>query len=235
MKQLIIAGILLLIGCHVSAQKSANTEWFVPVVGGPNGYFVKHYFFSTELKKMLETATEKGDQFDSIPMEIEVAEIIVENDVERIFPIYSGNYSVITFRNIHSDNAEVALCYSVFSTLEEAKAYVAPNDSYHLWHTKKGFDTEMSKPTIPEMSRNDVIDFFTYCKSLLDKAKTDAPHLDKKALQSLYTQILMGAAMSYALKKGYNSYKSMSVIQKGIQANAQDEEIKQLVQSFKVQ
>lgn len=235
MRKLILVGMLFLAGTQLNAQQAADKEWFTPVVGGTNGYFVKHYFFSTELKKMLETSTGRGDQFDSVPMEIECAEPIIEAGVERYFPIYSGNYSVITFRNITENNAEVALCFNIFSTLEEAKGYVAPEDSYHTWHTKKGFDQEMAKPAIPKLSKNDVIDFFNYCKSLLDQAKADSPQLDKKALQSLYTQILIGAPMRYAREKGYNEFKSMQVIQKGVEENAQDADIKKIVETFKVQ
>lgn len=227
--------LMFLMSGKLISQNAINTEWFTPVVGGKNGYFIKHYFFSSELNKMMETMTGKGDQFDSIPLEIEVAEVLVEGGVERIFPIYSGNFSVITFRNITEDQAEVALCYEVFATLEEAKNYVAPADSYHLWHTKKGFEKEFAKPAIPPLSREDVVDFFTYCKQLLDKAKAESPDLDKKKLQSVYTQLLIGAALSYAQEKGYNSYKSMEVIQNGIKANAEDEEIKKIVQTFKVQ
>lgn len=235
MRLFILAGILFLTGAQIHAQQAANIEWFVPVIGGPNGYFVKHYFFSTELNKLLETATGKGDLFDSVPMEIACAEPTFEGGIERYFPIYSENYSVITFRNITKNTAEVALCYELFPTLEEAKSYVAPNDSYHTWHTKTGFDQEMAKPVIPALTKNDVIDFFNYCKSLLDQAKADSPQLDKKALQSLYTQILIGASMRYARAKGYNEFKSMQVIQKGVEANAQDEDIKKIVNSFKVQ
>ena len=235
MRQFILAGILLLTGTQIQAQEAADKEWFTPVIGGSNGLFIKHYFFSTELQKMLETSTGRGDQFDSIPMEIECAEPIIEDGVERYFPIYSGNYSVITFRNITENNAEVALCFDIFSTLEEAKGYVAPEDSYHQWHTKAGFDQEMAKPVIPELSKKDVIDFFTYCKSLLDQAKANSPQLDKKALQSLYTQILIGAPMRYAREKGYNEFKSMPIIQKGVEKNAQDPDIKKIVETFKVQ
>lgn len=235
MKRWIITGVMFLVGTQLYAQKAAKQEWFCPVIGSSKGYFIKHYFFSTELNKLLETSTGRGDQFDSVPMEIECAAPIYENGVERFFPIYSGNYSVITFRNITENNAEVALCYQTFATLEDAKGYVAPEDSYHIWHTKTGFEQEMAKPVIPALSKNDVIDFFNYCKSLLDEAKSNSPQLDKKALQSLYTQILMGAPMRYAREKGYNEFKSMQVIQKGVEANAQDEEIKKIVNTFKVQ
>ncbi len=140
MKLVIQLIVICLLSGNLNAQKSTNTEWFTPVVGGKNGYFIKHYFFSSEVNKMMETITGKGDQFDSIPMEIEIVEILVEGNVERIFPNYSGNFSVISFKNITDEHAEVALCYEVFATLEEAKNYVAPADSYHLWHTKKGFE-----------------------------------------------------------------------------------------------
>lgn len=235
MKKLIFAGMLLFVGSQLNAQQAADQEWFTPIIGGKNGYFIKHYFFSTELKKMLETSTGRGDNFDSVPMEIECAEPIIEAGVERYFPIYSGNYSVITFRNITENNAQVALCYAVFSSLEEAKAYIAPNDAFHLWHTKTGFEQEMAKPVIPKLNKSDVVDFFNYCKSLLDQAKADSPQLDKKALQSLYTQILIGAPMRYAREKGYNEFKSMQVIQKGVEENAQDADIKKIVETFKVQ
>lgn len=229
-----IIGTLFMVGTKLQAQQATNREWLCPVIGGNNGFFVKHYYISNELNKVVETSTGRGDQFDSVPMELECAAPDFENGVERFFPIYSGTYSIITFRNISDQSAEVSICYQTFQTLDEAKNYEAPNESFQKWYSNEGYNAEMEKPTIQTMSKKDVIDFLKFCKTLIDTAKVNSPQLDKQSLQTLISYIMTGAALKYAREKGFNEFKSMPVIQRGVQSYADDKQVKEIVESFKI-
>lgn len=230
--KVLLASLFLLSSSTLFGQKSAEVEWLAPVIGGEHGYYAQHRFFSPKLMTMLETSIGKGDQWDSIGMEIQLVDIIVAENEERYITYYSENYSVVIFKNINDSTADVFFYYDVFKTQAEAVNFVAPSENFHKWYTKEAFDVELEKPVIPALTKNDVKEFLFYCKSIIDQTTSHLDPSDKKNRQTAIWQIMMAAPMKFAEKKGYNPFKSMAQIQKSIKAFEQDEEIKRIIKSI---
>jgi hypothetical protein len=228
----LITSLFILLALSSMGQKSAEVEWISPVIGGNNGFFGQHRFFSPKLMTMLETSIGKGDKWDSIAMEIQLVDIIVSKTEERYITNYSETYSVVIFKNITETTADIFFYYGTFKTQAEATSYNAPLDNFHKCYTKEAYEIEMNKPVIPALSKDEVKQFLSYCKARIDKATSHLDPSDKKGRQTAIWQNMMAAPIKYAEEKGYNPFKSIVQIQKSLKEFEQDEEIKNMIQSI---
>jgi hypothetical protein len=233
--------IFLLIGIititqQTTAQKLVNTKWHRLVIGGKNGFFTKTHVINDSVN--IENQFGSGDVFDDSPMEIKVETVFTTATDERVVSKYGDSlYAIIVFKNINDSFADVCYYTNTFKTIEEAKQYQPTNESYFKWYTLAGYNNEMAKPVMPEMKRKDVVEFAKYFADKATKLKESFSKLngvDKTKMQLASAMILAAVPSKYAESKGYSSYKSIPVIEKGMKVFAKDAEVLKIIKSAKI-
>jgi hypothetical protein len=124
MKKIILSLYTLGIAIASFAQKSQEIDWHQYSVGGKNGYYTKHYFFSQKLNAMLESTMNRGDGFDGQTMQIEVAEQIFGDAEEKYITMYGDKFAVVIFRNITENQADVFYYSDTYDKMEDAIHYL---------------------------------------------------------------------------------------------------------------
>jgi hypothetical protein len=236
MKKLIIIACILLNALCSIAQKSQEIDWHVPVVGGENGYFTKHYFLSSKLNAMLESSLGRGDGFDGQTMQIDVAETIFTDSEERYITKYSDQFAVLIFRNITADKADVFYYSKTYDDIEEAKKYQPTADEFQTWYTEAGYAKEMESPGMTTFTRNDALEFANYfakkVNALKEIAKQDAANTSDEKMKKMASMMLLASLPAeWAKSKGYNSFKSMKAIEDGMKRFKDDKEILSIIKS----
>ncbi|MFC4262787.1 hypothetical protein ACFOWM_07865 [Ferruginibacter yonginensis] len=223
----ILYGICLLVMQQAVAQKSTNIKWHRLVVGGKNSYFTKTHVITDTV--MIEDQFGTGDIWDNSPMEIKVANIVTNSNEERIITKYGDSlYAVIIFKNITDSAANVCYYSNTFATITAAQQYKPDENSFFKWYTTIGYEAEMAKPVMPTMTKNDVIDFAKYYAGIVKQIKENIKNTtgDEKTKAGLAMAMILNAVPTkYASIKGYNSYKSLAVIEKGLKTFGKDKEV----------
>jgi hypothetical protein len=237
MKRIIITSLLALQTLVCLAQKSQQVDWHVPFVGGPDGYHTKHYFFGEKLNALLESSKGLGSDFDGQTMQIDVAEHIFTESEERYITKYSNEFAVVVFKNITAEAADVFYYGKTFKSIEEARNFQPAPEQFQTWYTEAGYAQEMEKPGIATFTREDALDFANFyvqkCKEITEKMDQNSS-VFKREMESLARMMLLSAVpIAWAKSKGYNGFKSVKVIQEGLEAFKNDEEINSLIKSTK--
>lgn len=221
---------------NTSAQNLLNTKWHRLVVGGNNSFFTKTHTINDSV--MVENQFGSGDVFDGSPMEIKVETVFKTSTDERVVTKYGDSlYAIIVFKDINDSFANVCYYSNTFKTIEEAKQYQPTDQSYFKWYTLAGYTGEMAKPVMPEMKRKDVLEFAKYFAGKAAKLKESFSKIngvDKTKMQLSAMMILTAVPGKYAEAKGYSSYKSIPVIEKGMKAFAKDAEIMKIIEDTKL-
>jgi hypothetical protein len=221
---------------HSNAQKLLNTKWHRLVIGGQNGYYTKTQTISENV--MVENQTGTGDVFDDSPMEIKVETVFTTTKDERVVTKYGDSlYAIIVFKNITDSFADVCYYTNTFKTVEQAKQYQPTEQSYFKWYTQIGYDKEMTKPIMPEMKKSDAIEFAKYFADKAKKLKEEFNKLngvEKTKMQLAASMILAAVPSKYAEAKGYSSYKSIPIIEKGIKQFAKDADVLKIIKNAKI-
>jgi hypothetical protein len=214
---------------NLQAQKINNTKWYEFYLGGKKGFFTKTHTITD--KKITENQTGSGGEFDNKPSDVIIEKFITTDADERIINKYDENtYMVIVFKNITADKAKVCLNTEQFKTIEEAKAFMPEEEDYATWYTEAGFTIENAKPIMPTMTKNDMIDL---SKFMVEKLTETSKKLDEKKLEpddkkfALVMSIVV-VPLLYAENKGFHSYKSLSVFEKGITKFKNDAAVKKV-------
>jgi hypothetical protein len=95
----------------------------------------------------------------------------------------------------------------------------------------------MAKPIMPTMTKKDVIAFANYFADKAQKLKesfSQATGVDKTKMKLASAMILAAVPSKYAESKGYSSYKSIPVIEKGMKAFAKDADVLKIIKSAKI-
>jgi hypothetical protein len=145
-------------------------------------------------------------------------------------------YAIIVFKNINELTADVCYYTNTFKTLEEAKQYQPKDTDYFKWFTEEGYTNEMAKPVMPTMKKKDAVEFANYLLSVTKKMNEYLVKLSKeeKTKAKFAMAMVLGALpQKYAEKKGFNSYKSIPIIEKGIKAFAKDKDVLKIVNQLK--
>jgi hypothetical protein len=236
MKYLLIAISLFSITLSGTSQKLLNTKWHRLVIGGTNGYYTKTQTISDSV--MIENQFGTGDAFDNSPMEIKVMTVFATNADERVVTKYGDSlYAIIVFKNINDSFANVCYYTNTFKTVEEAKQYQPTEQSYFKWYTQMGYDAEMAKPVLPAMKKKDAIEFANYFADKAKKLKesfSKGSGVEKTKMQLASAMILAAVPGKYAESKGYSSYKSIPVIEKGMKAFAKDADVLKIIKNAKI-
>jgi hypothetical protein len=218
------------------AQDLLGKKWYQFTIGGKKGYFVKTTEFSQTT--MTENQFGSGSTFDNSPVEIKVAEIYpTTGDEVRVITDYGDStFYVLVFKNFTDSKVSSCMSRDKFTTIEEAKTYVPAEEYFSDWYTEKGYKAEEKKPAMPEMTRNDAVAFAKYfAKAYKDlKAKMDAKAKTDDAGMGNFALVMMLATVpsQYAALKGFNQYKSMAVIERGLTKYQNDSEIKKIMSSI---
>ncbi|MBP6430313.1 MAG: hypothetical protein KA319_00925 [Ferruginibacter sp.] len=236
MKYILLLVSILTIQQNVNAQKLVNTKWHRLVIGGKNGFYTKTHIISDSV--MVENQFGSGDVFDDSPMDIKVETVFTTDNDERVVTKYGDSlYAIIVFKNINDSFADVCYYTNTFKTIEEAKQYQPTNESYFKWYTLVGYNNEMAKPVMPSMTKKDAIAFANYFADKAQKLKesfSQATGVDKTKMKLASTMILAAVPSKYAESKGYSSYKSIPVIEKGMKAFAKDADVLKIIKSAKI-
>ncbi len=236
MKYLFLLISIFTISNNTTAQKLLNTKWHRLVVGGNNGFFTKTHIINDSVN--IENQFGSGDVFDDSPMEIKVETVFTTANDERVVTKYGDSlFAIIVFKNINDSFADVCYYSNTFKTIDEAKQYQPTDQSYFKWYTLAGYTNEMAKPVMPEMKRKDVIEFAKYFADKATKLKESFSKMngvDKTKMQLSAMMILTAVPSKYAEAKGYSSYKSIPIIEKGMKAFSKDAEILKIIKNTKL-
>jgi hypothetical protein len=236
MKYIFLALSIILIQQNTTAQKLLNTKWHRLVVGGNKGFFTKTHIINDSVN--IENQFGSGGAFDDSPMEIKVESVFTTATDERVVTKYGDSlYATIIFKNINDSFADVCYYSNTFKTIEEAKQYQPTNESYFKWYTLVGYNNEMAKSVMPTMTKKDAIAFANYLAAKAKKLKdsfSKASGVDKTKMQLAAAMILAAVPGKYAESKGYSSYKSIPVIEKGMKAFAKDADVLKIIKSAKI-
>jgi hypothetical protein len=236
MKYILLFVSIFTIQQNTTAQKLLNTKWHRLVVGGDKGFFTKTHIINDSVN--IENQFGSGGAFDDSPMEIKVETVFTTATDERVVTKYGDSlYAIIVFKNINDSFSDVCYYTNTFKTIEEAKQYQPTDQSYFKWYTLAGYTNEMAKPVMPEMKRKDVIEFAKYFADKATKLKESFSKMsgvDKTKMQLSAMMILTAVPSKYAEAKGYSSYKSIPVIEKGMKAFSKDAEILKIIKNTKL-
>ena len=228
MKQIIFSILIFMQSLNLIAQKITTEKWHTFYIGGNKGFFVKTYMVSKD--GLTENQFGSGGQFDNSPVQIKVAELVANGNEERIITDYGDSaYYVILFKNITSEKARV--CYSTdqFKTIEEAKKFAPADSEFSDWFTETGFKLEDKKPAMTIFTKADAKELIAF---VIDYTKTLQKELtlvkdDDKALGLAF--VIATLPSQFATKKGFHAYKSLPVIDKGMNKFKNDPEIKKMI------
>lgn len=213
------------------AQEVLKHKWHRFYIGGDKGYFVKTSTFTHT--SMTEDQFGSGSTFDNSPMEIKVAKLYTTAADERVITDYGdSSYYVLVFKNFTSNKAAVCMNTEAFKTIEEAETYSPADTEFTDWFTEAGYALESKKPVMPEMTKKDAIAFMQYLtKAIADikKAVAEKASDDKEMDGLAFAMIISTVPAKFAETKGYNAYKSIPVIQRGMNKFKNDPEIKKLM------
>lgn len=236
MKYIYLMLTIILIQQNTTAQKLVNTKWHRLVVGGKNGFFTKTHIINDSVN--IENQFGTGDAFDDSPMEIKVETVFTTANDERVVTKYGDSlYAIIVFKNINDSSADVCYYTNTFKTIDEAKQYQPTDQSYFKWYTLAGYTNEMAKPVMPEMKRKDALEFAKYFADKAQKLKesfSQATGVDKTKMKLASAMILAAVPGKYAEAKGYSSYKSIPVIEKGMKQFAKDADVLKIIKNTKI-
>lgn len=236
MKYLLVAISLFSITHTATSQKLLNTKWHRLVIGGKNGFFTKTQTINDSV--MVENQFGSGDVFDDSPMEIKVMTAFATGGDERVVTKYGDSlYAIIVFKNMNDSFADVCYYTNTFKTVEEAKQYKPTEQSYFKWYTKMGYDKEMAKPVMPAMKKKDVLEFVNYFADKAKKLKESFSKMagvDNTKMKLASAMILAAVPGKFAESKGYSSYKSIPVIEKGMKAFAKDADVIKIMKNAKI-
>lgn len=236
MKYILIAICLFSITLSGTSQKLLNTKWHRLVIGGENGYYTKTQTINDSV--MVENQFGTGDVFDNSPMEIKVMTVFATDADERVVTKYGDSlYAIIVFKNINDSFANVCYYTNTFKTIEEVKQYQPTEQSYFKWYTQIGYDAEMAKPVMPAMKKKDAIEFANYFADKAKKLKESFSKIsgvEKTKMQLASAMILAAVPGKFAESKGYSSYKSIPVIEKGMKAFAKDADVLKIIKNAKI-
>jgi hypothetical protein len=109
---------------------------------------------------------------------------------------------------------------------------------FTTWYTEKGYAIEEAKPSMPELTRNDALEFATYyaakAKTIMQQMKAIKQTDDQQKMAGLAMAMLLnGAPTEWALSKGYSGLKSIAVIDNGLKKFKDDKEITAIMKSIK--
>jgi hypothetical protein len=221
---------------QATAQKLLNTKWHRLVVGGNKSFFTKTHIINDSVN--IENQFGSGDVFDDSPMEIKVETVFTTTNDERVVTKYGDSlYAIIVFKNITDSFADVCYYTNTFKTVEEAKQYQPTEQSYFKWYTQIGYDKELAKPVLPAMKKKDVIEFAHYFADKAKKIKEGFSKLngvDKTKMQLAGAMILAAVPGKYAEAKGYSSYKSILIIEKGMKQFAKDADVLKIIKNANI-
>ncbi len=217
------------------AQKSLNTKWNCPTIGGKKGYYTKTYTFTKD--KMVESQTGSGGPQDNKPTTVPVVAVITNADNEQLITKYDDTtFLLIQFKNMTAKGADVCLHTETFNTIEAAKAYVPTANDYIKWFTEIGYKEEMKKPAIPELTKKDVLAITTEMSKTFaeGKAKLTGITNEDEKMGALLGVIMRAqlTPMTYAESKGYNPYKSLPVLERGLKKFEKDKDIAKLLKEM---
>jgi hypothetical protein len=236
MKYIFLVLSIILIQQNTTAQKLLNTKWHRLVVGGKKGFFTKTHIINDSVN--IENQFGSGGAFDDSPMEIKVESVFTTATDERVVTKYGDSlYAIIVFKNINDSFADVCYYSNTFKTIEEAKQYQPTDQSYFKWYTLAGYNQEMAKPVMPVMKKKDVVEFANYFADKSKKLKEGFNKLngvDKTKMQLASAMILAAVPSKYAEAKGYSSYKSIPVIEKGMKQFANDADVLKIIKNAKI-
>lgn len=230
----ILSALFLLSLTVLSAHSQENllkNKWHRFYIGGNNGYYVKTTQFSQTT--MTEDQFGGGDTFDNSPMEVKVVEIYTIGDETRVITenVEAGFY-ILVFKNFTEHKAQGCISVSGYNTIEEAKTFMPADKDFTDWFTEDGYNAEMAKPVMPEMTKDDAVSFITYFiiafKEIEKSAKEDGSY--NKEMNGFVAAMLMAVVPSkYAGSKGYNAYKSLEVISRGMEKYKDDPAVKNIL------
>lgn len=215
----------------VQAQEVLKHKWHRFYIGGNKGYFVKTNQFTNTT--MTENQFGAGNTFDNSPMEIKVAEIYKTDADERVITDYGdSSYYVLVFKNFTANKAQACMNTEAFKTIEEAKAYQPAETDFTDWFTEPGYKAEAKKPAMPEMTKKDVLAFATFMAKAYKEIKTAAEAKSDggdEAKDGFAAAMLLAVMPAkYAESKGYNAYKSLPVIERGMKKFEKDADVKKI-------
>ena len=219
---------------NLIAQKITTEKWHTFYIGGNKGFFVKTYVVSKD--GLTENQFGSGGQFDNSPVQIKVAELVANENEERIITDYGDSaYYVIVFKNLTAEKAEVCYHTDVFKTIAEAKAYIPDATEYSDWFTETGYNASLKKPAMPEMNKQDVLKFAQYMAKFVADANVDMEKLtgEEKANSGFRLALLVATLPSkYAEEKGFSPYKSLAIIDRGVNKFKNDKDVKKILKSI---
>jgi hypothetical protein len=222
---------LLLIATTSFAQKSTTGKWHTYYIGGKKGYFIKTYEVSKN--GVIENQYGSGGQFDNNPMTIPVVDVVVTDADERVITDYSdSNFYVIIFKNFTPLKASVFYCTEPFKTIDEAKTFKPKETDFIDWYSKEGLEAEDKKPVMPPFTKKDALEFANFMGAFIAEAtkKIDA---DKKEEKGLALALQVATLPSqFAQSKGFHAYKSLPVIDKGMNKFKNDADLKKVLKNY---
>lgn len=212
------------------AQEVLKHKWHRFYIGGNKGYFVKTTQFTNTT--MTENQFGAGNSFDNSPMEIKVAEIYKTDVDERVITDYGdSSYYVLVFKKFTANKAQGCMNTEAFKTIEEAKAFEPADTDFTDWFTEPGYKAEAKKPAMPEMTKKDALAFATFITKAYTDIKTaaEANSDGDKAKDGFAAAMLLAVMPSkYAELKGYNAYKSLPVIERGMKKFEKDADVRKI-------
>jgi hypothetical protein len=212
---LFFLGMLSLVN-SITAQKLANTKWYEYYLGGKKGFFTKTHTISQ--KSLTINQTGSGGNFDNKPSVLPIQFVSTATDERLITKYDDTTYMVILVKNITPMKAKACVNLEKFKNIEAATNYTPNESEYTTWYTEAGFKVENTKPAMPPITKNAMLDF---CAFLVEKLKEKEKNLDasktlKDDKEFALAMSMIAVPFQYAEVKGYNAYKSLAVFEKGI-------------------
>ncbi len=230
-KLLLLLLVAVSLNSKLAAQKNATQKWYNYSLGGKKSYFTKTHQITTT--SFIESQVGSGDQWENQPVTVPVIEIVSENGVEKIITKYGdSSYYTITLKDITATQANVNLSSDAYKTIEEAKQHIAPDDGFSVWYTKAGFTKLEKMPVMPELKKQDAVMLSKYIVNIFKDIKSKMTKLsdeEKKNAGFAMALLLSTAPTKYAESKGYNGYKSLAVIDRGMKKFKTDKDVKKII------
>jgi hypothetical protein len=228
--------ILLVTSTTINAQKTIANKWHQYYIGGKKGFFVKTTTFTNTT--MTENQTGRGDKWDNSPVTINVTSINEEaNGIEKIITKYGdSSYYVMFFKDFTANEAKVHMSTEEYKTAEDASQMQMPGDKeFSKWLTEAGYKLSLKKPAMPELTKKDVLAIVQKMVDVMKETETRMANLtdDQKKGAGLGMVLLLSTVPSnYAEAKGYNPYKSLPVIERGMNKFKNDKDVKKLMKTI---
>jgi hypothetical protein len=214
-----------------NAQDLLKHKWHRFYIGGNKGYFVKTTQFTAST--MTENQFGSGGAFDNNPMEIKVAEIYTSGNETRVITDYGdSSYYILVFKNFTDYKVQAGMNIEGYKTIDEAKTFTPAESEFSDWFTEAGYKAEEKKPAMPEMTKKDALAFVTFLTNALKEIEkaVEERASENKEMDGFAAAMLMAVMPSkYAASKGYNAYKSLAVIDRGMNKFKNDPDIKKLL------